>query len=625
MRVERIIRRMARLGLVLLALIATGTQASGWCGDGAPDPGEDCDLGFVLNGSAENCCTVFCEFRDAGETCRAAGPSGRCDPAETCTGASDSCPADALLSGADGASFDSETGHCYAGFRSAPLDWESARISCESIGGYLAVLDADADSSGDTAVARSATTFADAVWVGIHDSELEAGVNDKGFATVKGNTVHANVGFAFNEPTGESGTNCVHFFANAFTLNDEFCTNVLPYVCELEASSCGDGVLQAGEQCDLGVQNGKTSSCCTSSCQFQPISTTCRSAGPCELSDSVCSGAAGACPSTGDFLGNADTANIDQRTGHCYLDFSDTTTWAGAQQACEGLAGYLAVIDDGVENALVRHTSTVGEDPWLGFHDFDGETNNGPRFEKVTGGYIGAFYDAFALGEPNNSGGDEDCGQFIGNSFLWKDGDCDQLRQYICEIPPPVICSVTPLPPSECHYESSAAKGSLQLHEKTGDPARSGLKWKWSGGPAALSEVGNPVYATDYRFCVYDGAGSLQLDAAIPSGGVCQGKACWKRLGKAGSNGAKYKSKDGLPDGITAFSFKLDGHGGGKINLKGRGSALSIPTLPLAQTPAAAEAQLINGNACWAARYSSPADSDPLDADRFKDENDLVE
>src|SRR5205085_10528709 len=62
------------------------------CGDGAVDPGEQCDQGTGVNGTASSCCTATCTFVSVGTTCR--GASGQCDAAETCTGASAVCPVD---------------------------------------------------------------------------------------------------------------------------------------------------------------------------------------------------------------------------------------------------------------------------------------------------------------------------------------------------------------------------------------------------------------------------------------------------------------------------------------------------------------------------------------------------
>lgn len=68
------------------------------CGNGVVDTcgasAEECDQGG-LNGTAGSCCTTSCQFKSNGTTCR--GAADVCDQAETCTGASATCPADTFL------------------------------------------------------------------------------------------------------------------------------------------------------------------------------------------------------------------------------------------------------------------------------------------------------------------------------------------------------------------------------------------------------------------------------------------------------------------------------------------------------------------------------------------------
>src|SRR5207247_6595512 len=52
----------------------------------------ECDLG-AGNGTPGSCCTAFCQFASSATVCRAA--AGVCDVAESCTGSSATCPADA--------------------------------------------------------------------------------------------------------------------------------------------------------------------------------------------------------------------------------------------------------------------------------------------------------------------------------------------------------------------------------------------------------------------------------------------------------------------------------------------------------------------------------------------------
>jgi cysteine-rich repeat protein len=62
------------------------------CGDGLPDPGEQCDDGNNLDG---DCCSATCEIETIGTVCRAS--AGDCDVEETCDGVSPTCPAEVVL------------------------------------------------------------------------------------------------------------------------------------------------------------------------------------------------------------------------------------------------------------------------------------------------------------------------------------------------------------------------------------------------------------------------------------------------------------------------------------------------------------------------------------------------
>jgi len=72
-----------------------GIYAFGDCGDLVLTPDEQCDLG-AGNGAAGSCCTASCAFGTTSLQCRPS--AGVCDPAETCSGSSAACPADAKSS-----------------------------------------------------------------------------------------------------------------------------------------------------------------------------------------------------------------------------------------------------------------------------------------------------------------------------------------------------------------------------------------------------------------------------------------------------------------------------------------------------------------------------------------------
>jgi hypothetical protein len=80
-----------RLWAASIVAYRAGTPG-GSCGNGVLEQGEDCDAGSA-NGTGSSCCTASCIFSAAGQVCRAA--AGECDFAESCTGASAACPADA--------------------------------------------------------------------------------------------------------------------------------------------------------------------------------------------------------------------------------------------------------------------------------------------------------------------------------------------------------------------------------------------------------------------------------------------------------------------------------------------------------------------------------------------------
>ncbi|TGJ78518.1 hypothetical protein E0Z10_g10246 [Xylaria hypoxylon] len=124
----------------------TGSQ----CGNGIVEQGEDCDCGgetgcagnsccdsktckFTTNSvcdfANEDCCTNQCQFASNGTVCRAS--TGTCDPLETCSGTSATCPTDAKASdgqscGADGGGLKCASGQC-----------TSRDLQCQTLVGVL--------------------------------------------------------------------------------------------------------------------------------------------------------------------------------------------------------------------------------------------------------------------------------------------------------------------------------------------------------------------------------------------------------------------------------------------------------------------------------------------------------
>jgi FtsP/CotA-like multicopper oxidase with cupredoxin domain len=65
---------------------------------------------------------------------------------------------------------------------------------------------------------------------------------------------------------------------------------------QFETVSCGDGQIDAGEQCDLASTNGMPGSCCSNDCEAASAATVCRaSTGECDIAEQ-CSGSGSPCP-----------------------------------------------------------------------------------------------------------------------------------------------------------------------------------------------------------------------------------------------------------------------------------------------------------------------------------------
>jgi hypothetical protein len=161
-------------------------------------------------------------------------------------------------------------------------------------------------------------------------------------------------------------------------------------------AGCGNGVLEAGEDCDQGAANSDdpaAASTCTTMCKKRA---TCGSV----------SGAAG--------------AKIDPTTGHCYVAWPGPINFASAQRDCQGRGGSLAVVTSSAENTIVNAISGLSQ-MWLGLEITHAATDS---FHWVDGEPF--LYSAFAPNEPNNGaangGRTEDC---VAHTVIgWADLPC---------------------------------------------------------------------------------------------------------------------------------------------------------------------------------------------------------
>ena len=209
-------------------------------------------------------------------------------------------------------------------------------------------------------------------------------------------------------------------------LNNKTCATVLNNVhaigtlkcsstCVLDPSGCsiepycGDGKLQAGEECDDG--NANNNDRCSNSCK------------------TICKG----------------NEVKWSSNGHCYIDADFTSysnkTWDAAQALCvSAYGGHLVTITSQAEFSFVYNNVMPGSwdaystaPRWIGLNDKAVEGT----FVWVTGEPV--LVTAWESGEPNNSGGNEDCVEMKWSGGGWNDLDCSKTRPFICEIEPEVL------------------------------------------------------------------------------------------------------------------------------------------------------------------------------------------
>lgn len=312
----------------------------------------------------------------------------------------------------------------------------------------------------------------------------------------------------------------------------------------------------------------------------------------------------------------------------CYYGFSQILTWSQAETACEGIGGYLAIIDSAQENALARAASPLTDGPWIGFDDIAVEAGTDPfGFVNVHGGPL--IYNGFGAGEPSGPlFGEEDCVHFLTGSLLWNDLGCDLPGSYaqggyICEVE--LSCDDldcddgNPCTQDSCDSGMGcvndtaprstgckAAGKSLLLLKNNATDDKDKLTWKWlKGAETSLQDLGVPTGTTNYTLCLYAGTASATVTLSAGSN--------WRG---AGSKGYKFQDPSGTPDGAQKALLKSGAAGKAKALVKGKGTNLPdtlVPTLPLPVT-----AQLVNDtNSCFEAVFDS-GDVIKNDATQFK-------
>jgi hypothetical protein len=142
----------------------------------------------------------------------------------------------------------------------------------------------------------------------------------------------------------------------------------------------------------------------------------------------------------------------------------------------------------------------------------------------------------------------------------------------------------------------AANKATLKVKKKTSNEASDNVKFIWKGGPALVTDMGDPLSTTRYELCIYDVRGP-QMAMGVPPG------TGWAAVGPTSEpTGFKYKDKSATNDGIRII--KLKGSNLGKARAKVTGKGLNLPDLadlPF-QYPVTAQLYASDGM-CWTAEF----------------------
>lgn len=249
------------------------------CGDGVTQTPEQCDQGN-LNGDPSSCCNFDCTFKEEGRVCRSA--AGPCDQVERCSGDKGSCPVDvnvpadtACLDDGDPCTTDKcdNLGQCIHTAVPPP---------CAALCGN-GVKDQGEDCDLGKVDNGSPSNCCDvSCKFRLDNAPCEDGL----FCNGAEHCSNGVCGGAAGNPCSGLGACAICDEANNVCDTSQ-CPNL-----------CGNGHLDAGEECDLGTGvNGLATNCCGANCRFRPDNSSCTDQLFCDgaehCSGGACVGSAG--------------------------------------------------------------------------------------------------------------------------------------------------------------------------------------------------------------------------------------------------------------------------------------------------------------------------------------------
>ncbi len=176
--------------------------------------------------------------------------------------------------------------------------------------------------------------------------------------------------------------------------------------------------------------------------------------------------------------------------------------------------------------------------------------------------------------------------------------------------PTPSVATCPTDPSGTC---ATSMKAQLQLKLNATD-TKDKLKWRFSSGPLLTqADFGNPTATASYALCIYDDGALAAALQVGPSGTL------WIPVG---SKGYKYTDPTGTSAGVTKMKLLGGTAGKSKLQVKGKGTNLPMPT-PVSGTrffaqTIAVTAQLreVNGD-CYETAFTD-ADTTKNDGTQYK-------
>jgi hypothetical protein len=181
--------------------------------------------------------------------------------------------------------------------------------------------------------------------------------------------------------------------------------------------------------------------------------------------------------------------------------------------------------------------------------------------------------------------GDELVGKYIDDAGLIVDTFAISKGTDACAAAPLATCVAAP-------------SGKLQLKDNA-DDKKDQVSWKW--GKQALDATGmDPVAGTNLRLCIYDDGVNV-LDLAAPVGASRNytfpfDETRWEWVSKKPGQ-FQFKDKDLTFDGLSKVKIKAGDQA--KVQFKGKGPGVNMPTLPLLGLTITAEFVNDDTGDCW--------------------------